>query len=133
MNDRAERLRREVWRWLRLAREDLAAARHLANAAHLPHRVACLLAQQAAEKAVKAVLVAEDMDPPKLHDLRRLLERCASPIMAGLDEPGLEDLSRWSIAGRYPADVDGTQPRRDTSSSSTPTSSSRNRAVRSVL
>jgi HEPN domain-containing protein len=46
------------------------------------------------------------MDPPKLHDLRRLLERCASPIMAGLDEPALEDLSRWSIAGRYPADVD---------------------------
>ena len=68
MSERAERLRREVWRWLRLARED--------------------------------------MDPPKLHDLRRLLERSASPIMAALDEPALEDLSRWSIAGRYPADVD---------------------------
>jgi hypothetical protein len=26
--------------------------------------------------------------------------------MAELDEPELEDLSRWSIAGRYPADVD---------------------------
>jgi hypothetical protein len=26
--------------------------------------------------------------------------------MAGLDEPALEDLSRWSVAGRYPADVD---------------------------
>ena len=74
MSDRAERLRREVWRWLRLAREDLAAAMHLAEAAHLPHRVACLLAQQAAEKAIKAVLVAEDIDPPKLHDLRRLLD-----------------------------------------------------------
>jgi HEPN domain-containing protein len=106
MTERAERLRREVWRWLRLAREDLAAAMHLADAAHLPHRVACLLAQQAAEKAIKAVLVAEDMDPPKLHDLRRLLERSASPIMAALNEPALEDLSRWSIAGRYPADVD---------------------------
>jgi HEPN domain-containing protein len=106
MSERAERLRREVWRWLRLAREDLAAARHLANAAHLPHRVACLLAQQAAEKAVKAVLVAEDTDPPKLHDLRRLLQRCVSPVMMELDEPALEDLSRWSVAGRYPADVD---------------------------
>ena len=106
MTGRAERLRREVWRWLRLAREDLAPARHLADAAHLPHRVTCLLAQQAAEKAIKAVLVAEDVDPPKLHDLRRLLERCATPIMAGLDEPALEDLSRWSIAGRYPADAD---------------------------
>ena len=106
MTERAERLRREVWRWLRLAREDLAAAMHLADAAHLPYRVACLLAQQAAEKAIKAVLVAEDIDPPKLHDLRRLLERCSSPIMAGLDEPALEDLSRWSVAGRYPADVD---------------------------
>jgi predicted nucleotidyltransferase len=45
MNERAERLRREVWRWLRLAHEDLAAAAHLADAAHLPHRVACLMAQ----------------------------------------------------------------------------------------
>jgi HEPN domain-containing protein len=106
MSERPERLRREVWRWLRLAREDMAAAEHLGDAAHLPHRVACLLAQQAAEKAIKAVLVAEDMDPPRLHDLRRLLERCASPIMAELDEPALEDLSRWSIAGRYPVDVD---------------------------
>jgi HEPN domain-containing protein len=106
MTERDERLRREVWRWLRLAREDLSAAQHLADAAHLPHRVACLLAQQAAEKAIKAVLVAEDVDPPKLHDLRRLLERCNSPGMAALDEPALEELSRWSIAGRYPADVD---------------------------
>ncbi|HEV8652918.1 MAG TPA: HEPN domain-containing protein [Actinomycetes bacterium] len=106
MNDRAERLRREAWRWLRLAREDQAAAIHLAAAADLPYRIACLLAQQAAEKAIKAVLVAEDVDPPKLHDLRRLLERCSSPIMSELNEPALEDLSRWSIAGRYPADVD---------------------------
>ena len=65
MTARDERLRREVWRWLRLAREDLAAAMHLAAAAHLPYRVACLLAQEAAEKAIKAVLVAEDIDPPK--------------------------------------------------------------------
>jgi len=90
MSERAERLRHEAWRWLRLAREDKAAAVHLADAAHLPHRVACLLAQQAAEKAIKAVLVAEDVDPPKLHDLRRLLERCASPIMAALDEPAAQ-------------------------------------------
>jgi HEPN domain-containing protein len=54
MSDRAELLRREVWRWLRLAREDLTAAMHLAEAAHLPHRVACLLAQQAATRLVGA-------------------------------------------------------------------------------
>jgi HEPN domain-containing protein len=105
MNDRAERLRRETWRWMRLAHEDQAAAAYLAAADDLPYRLACLLAQQAAEKAIKAVLVAEDTDPPKLHDLRRLLERCSSRIMSELNEPALEDLSRWSIAGRYPADV----------------------------
>jgi len=93
MSERAERLRREVWRWLRLAREDMAAAAHLADAAHLPHRVACLLAQQAAEKAIKAVLVAEDMDPPKLSSSapnpmgrqrrRRRLDRWQSPTTSG--------------------------------------------------
>jgi HEPN domain len=97
MSDRAERLRREVWRWLRLAREDLAAAMHLAEAAHLPHRVACLLAQQAAEKAIKAVLVAEDTDPPPAGTrLTSTREPPATPWSAWTRQPG-----SWSVPPRW--------------------------------
>jgi HEPN domain-containing protein len=103
MSDRAERLRREVWRWLRLAREDLAAAMHLAEAAHLPHRVACLLAQQAAEKAIKAVLIARGAAFPPIHDLAGLLT-----ILGQNDEtfpPAIAEaarLTRFAVSTRYP-------------------------------
>jgi HEPN domain-containing protein len=51
-----------------------------------PAAPGCLLAQQAAEKAIKAVLVAEDVDPPKLHDLRRLLRAAeAATRLVGAD------------------------------------------------
>ena len=64
MPAQAERLRAEAWRWHRLAREDLTAAEYQAAATHLPRRIACFWAQQAAEMAIKAVFVAEDVDPP---------------------------------------------------------------------
>lgn len=62
----------QAQRWLRWAGEDLVAARHSAADAEIASRVACGLAQQAAEKAIKALLVAADLDPPKTHNLLRL-------------------------------------------------------------
>jgi hypothetical protein len=72
---------------------------YLADAAHVPYRVACLLTQPAGEKSIKPSSSRRAWTA-ELHDLRRLLEDCASPIMAALDEPALKDLSRWSVAGR---------------------------------
>lgn len=51
----AERLA-EAERWLRYAREDLQAAEVLAERGVAP-RQACFHAQQAAEKAIKAIFV----------------------------------------------------------------------------
>lgn len=45
----------EVRRWLRYAREDLTVAETLLNQDDLIPRHACWLAQQSAEKALKAV------------------------------------------------------------------------------
>src|SRR5690606_41165325 len=59
-------------RWLDYALSDLAAAKTLlANPDHYPRQV-CYLAQQAAEKALKAALVREQVDFPFSHDLDRL-------------------------------------------------------------
>ncbi|HAT11691.1 MAG TPA: hypothetical protein DCS97_14110 [Planctomycetes bacterium] len=63
----------EAIRWVAWARDDLAAARAMTSstAAVFPSQ-SCYLSQQATEKALKALLIALDVDFPKTHDLLRL-------------------------------------------------------------
>jgi len=70
-----------VW-WLRTALGDLAAARALIDSAGVAPRQPAYLAQQAAEKAFKATIALQGIEPPFTHDLVFLLER--SPGEAGL-------------------------------------------------
>ncbi len=110
MPDRRERLRAEAWRWHTMAAENLLAAEHIAADTGLPLRIACFWAQQAGELAVKAVLVAEDVDPPKTHDLVALVARCPVPQFQALDTQSLNALSEWAVGSRYPADVPDAGP-----------------------
>ena len=57
--------------WLNRARSSLALARNRVPEAYLEDL--CFLAQQAAEKAVKALLIERRIDFPYIHDLGRLL------------------------------------------------------------
>ncbi len=93
-------------RWLRWADEDLVAAGHNAADAEIAPRVACSLARQAAEKAIEALLVAADVDPPKSHNPLRLARMLTEERVRPLFEVDLEELTRWAIAGRYPEDLD---------------------------
>ncbi len=70
-----------IW-WLRTALGDLAAARVLLDVAGVAPRQPAYLAQQAAEKAIKATIALQGLEPPFTHDLLFLLERC--PDEAGL-------------------------------------------------
>ncbi len=90
-----------VW-WLRAALGDLAAARALMDVAGVPPRQAAYLAQQAAEKALKATIALQGNEPPLRHDLLFLLDR--SPGEARLrDVPvDLVALSGAQTAARYP-------------------------------
>lgn len=98
--------RDQALRWLRWADEDLVAAQHSAGDEEIASRVACGLAQQAAEKAIKALLVAADVDPPKAHNLLRLARMLTEETANRLLDLDLEDLTRWAIEGRYPGDLD---------------------------
>ncbi|HLI55618.1 MAG TPA: HEPN domain-containing protein [Actinomycetota bacterium] len=89
-------------RWLRLAQEDLTVARHTAADPELVARAACTWAHQSAEKALKALMVAEGIDPPKSHDLIRLSGWLDVGLHARLDSLDLAELTRWAIEGRYP-------------------------------
>ena len=62
----------EARHWLRFATEDLDVAQRLLTVDEAPPRHACALAQQAAEKALKAALVLEGIDFPFRHDLDAL-------------------------------------------------------------
>ena len=93
-------------RWLRWADEDLALAEHTAADPGVVPRGACVWAHQAAEKALKALLILRDIDPPKLHDLDRLAQRLPGDEGTAFAPIELPELTRWSIDGRCPADLD---------------------------
>ncbi|MCX6540552.1 MAG: HEPN domain-containing protein [Actinobacteria bacterium] len=91
---------------MRWADEDFALAEHTAADPDVVARGACAWAHQAAEKALKALLILRNIDPPKLHDLDRLAKRLPHDEGASFAPIELPELTRWSIEGRYPADLD---------------------------
>jgi HEPN domain-containing protein len=94
----------EVHRWLRYAREDPIGAESLVGQRTITSRHVCWLAQQAAEKALKAVLVFLQINFPRRYDLDAL--RNLIPVSWPLKEehPDLADLTEWAVEARYPGD-----------------------------
>lgn len=95
--------------WLPIIAEDIAAARHCVRGRPPALRVAAYHCQQAAEKIVKAHLIAAGVDPERTHDIERLCSLL--PSQAG-DRAMLEQLDRftpYAIEYRYPPE-DGPLP-----------------------
>ena len=94
----------EVRRWLRFAREDLTAAEALLRDEGVVPRHVCWLAQQAAEKALKAALVAVDVEFPFRHDLDALRNLLPPGWRIKSEHPDLAELTEWAVEARYPGD-----------------------------
>ena len=92
-------------RWFALAEEDLAAARVLIADGSAALRIAGFLAQQAAEKALKAGLFAALLGAPRIHGLNQLLSRYPTASAPRVDVDDLDMLDPWVIDGRYAADL----------------------------
>ena len=92
-------------RWYRLAQEDLAAAEVLLADSSTALRIVGFLSQQAAEKALKALLLAMEVVPPKIHSLRQLRNQLATANRPTIDDDDLDLLDPWVIDGRYAADL----------------------------
>ena len=89
--------------WLRRARSNLAIASGSPASPEIVYDDLCFEAQQAAEKAVKAVMVAGRQDFPKSHNIGELLdlvEGAGMPPPADVSEA--RRLSRYAAGGRYP-------------------------------
>jgi HEPN domain-containing protein len=92
----------EALRWLKTAEEDLGAARGLLTIKKYSH--ACFIAQQCAEKAMKALWYALG-DDPWGHSIRKLIEEIPDKasrqrLMANLEAGNI--LDRYYIPTRYP-------------------------------
>jgi HEPN domain-containing protein len=97
--------RREARRWLQFAREDLLGAATLISDVDAAPRLACFFAQQAAEKALKARLIAAGVPFPRVHDLLALRALLPAGSVVGLDDDAQASLAVWATEARYPGDL----------------------------
>jgi HEPN domain-containing protein len=88
--------------WVRKAENDWKAIRACLHGSDPPWDAVCFHAQQAAEKFLKAFLVAHRVVPPRVHDLVKLLTLCADhdPRLSAL-EPDCGLLTNFTLI-RYP-------------------------------
>ncbi|MBK1841283.1 HEPN domain-containing protein [Azospirillum sp. YIM B02556] len=88
--------------WMAVADRDLAMVRKAIAGPDPEPAGAAFHCQQAAEKLIKAVLVAAGINPPRSHDLRSLIERL--PADHGLREAllPLQRFTEFAVAYRYP-------------------------------
>jgi len=90
-------------RWLANARADLALAR-----VQLPpggvYEHLCFHAQQAAEKSLKAVLLARGVEFPFTHNLGALLDLLPPELRVPQTVAEAVDLNLYAVATRYPGE-----------------------------
>jgi HEPN domain-containing protein len=88
--------------WLRQAHSDLAMAAYASDGGF--HAQACYHCSQAAEKALKALLLALGQEPERTHSIERLLGALEQQGIetAPLRPLPLKPLQRMTTASRYP-------------------------------
>jgi HEPN domain-containing protein len=98
--------------WIRHATNDLIVARHSFDDLYPKQtEIAVYLCQQCAEKALKAYLVFNDIDPPWIHDLIKLLRMCKSiDTDFSLLETYCKRLNPFGAATRYPNELAADEP-----------------------
>ncbi|MPY91068.1 MAG: HEPN domain-containing protein [Luteitalea sp.] len=100
--------------WLAKAESDRLAARRLLDSDG-PFDAVCFHAQQACEKALKAVLAWAGTDVPRMHNLEELQVVCvkalSEPTASLLKSLDLAELTPYAVETRYDAEF---WPDRDT-------------------
>ena len=93
--------------WLKFAERDYAIALHLCKTFHpMPVENICYNCQQAAEKAIKGILILHKGDYPRTHDIEQLHELCKEAgTDFGLTPSMTRTLTRFAKKSRYPDDV----------------------------
>lgn len=91
--------------WLRHAHSDLELAREKPSPKVLFEDL-CFHAQQAAEKALKAVLIAQEISFPRTHNIRTLLDLLPQTVQLPDEVQGVGKLTTYAVSSRYPGIVE---------------------------
>lgn len=91
-------------RWLKYAQEDLHTAQVIIGDATIAYRHVCWLAQQCAEKAIKAILIYLQIEFHRIHDLDALRNLAPEDWLVRTKFPDLAILTEWAVEARYPGD-----------------------------
>jgi len=93
--------------WLLRAKANLTLAEKGGRLKGVAYEDLCFNAQQAAEKAIKAVCLARDLDFPKTHSLVHLMDILESD---GVEIPknvsDADILTQYAVQSRYPSIVE---------------------------
>lgn len=89
--------------WLRHARSDMALA-GMPKTRTVLYEHLCFHAQQVAEKALKAVLVAHNVRVPKTHDVAYLMDLLPSGLSVSPTMLELPTLTKYAVQQRYPGE-----------------------------
>jgi len=90
--------------WLNRAHSNIATAQAIRDADDIYLEDVCFHAQQAAEKAIKAVLVSRGVDFPKTHDIAKLLTLVGDVgVTVPEDIAAAAGLTDYAVLTRYPA------------------------------
>ena len=93
---------REVGQWLIIAEDDLADAQYILERPIGSVRNAGYFAQQAAEKALKAIFVYLQIQYPFTHNLGELRDKLPPGWRVKEEHPDLAELGKWAVEPRYP-------------------------------
>jgi len=97
----------EIQQWTEKADNDLRSAEFiLTMEKDCPYDIVCFHAQQAVEKYLKALLVKENIEFPRTHDLIILFNMIPSKNTLTIEKHDLLALNRYSVESRYPGDLE---------------------------
>lgn len=97
----------DVKEWIRFADMDVLSANHLNSIEHnKPLEIICYHCQQAAEKMLKALIIAYDGELQKTHDLGLLTDELSTFITPTEDVLNSSDaLTPYGVKIRYPQEL----------------------------
>ena len=90
--------------WLRHAASDLSLSR-VTRPPGVLFEDLCFHAQQATEKALKAILVAKSIPVPRTHNIRTLLDFIPTELSMPPEAQDAALLTDYAVSSRYPGDL----------------------------
>lgn len=97
--------------WIEKAEKDFDAATILMRARkQRPLEPICFHVQQCVEKYLKTLLIVNEIEVPRTHNLDIVYNLIPNAVRPSLSKPELDRLTEYAVIPRYPGDYDPVTP-----------------------